>query len=214
MLRSTLLLLCCLALLPVRACFSGLVLIPTTDTVTRGGYALNAEADSSLTVPNVDTYILNTEYGVVDNVEAGIDFNLSPRADQRALLNAKYRFWHAPDGNTSLAIGVCNLEPHFEANPYLVGTHDFGPWRVHAGMMGDGRDYHPFVGFDAPLNDRVLVMADLTEGADSYGSVGVNITCTPTFAVLPALELPSAGGNDTRFTVQLIYTGTFRKGRA
>jgi hypothetical protein len=211
--RSLLIVALALALSPAFAGYSGLIIIPTSDIVPRGEFAVTSQVDGSMAVSTVDTYLLNTQVGITNNLEAGLDYDFSRTAERRALLNAKYRFWESSRADTALAFGVCSLDHHFEANPYLVGTHDFGMWRLHAGVLGDGDALHPFAGVESPERDGMQLVAEVTEGPESYSAVGLNFTITPQLSLLPAMLLKTDGNGDACFSVQVTYTGTLWKGQ-
>ncbi len=198
------------ATMPGFACYSGLALIPTTDTVGAKQYGIEFQTDGSITHPKADTFILNTEYGITDNVEAGIDYDFSSGVDSRILFNAKYRFLKSADEKQAFAIGICNLTSKNKSNPYLVGTQDFKILRGHVGLMEIDEKTRYFIGIDRDINDKLNIMADYTSGDDNYSSIGANYQITDKFGVLAGVQLPNSGG-ETLFTLHLCLSGGLTK---
>ncbi len=195
-----------LASLPSYACYSGLTVIPTTDTVGHRHYGIEFQIDGSVQESEADTNIINTEYGFTDRFEAGIDFDLSVAADPSLLLNAKFVFAQRADGKQALAIGTTNIANDFKSSPYVVGMNDFGFARLHAGIMRIEGNNRWFAGADRAMNDRLTFMADYTYGDENFSSVGLNYQYTDAFGVLAGAQFPNGSG-DTLFTCHLVFTG-------
>lgn len=205
--RLVLLLAGLLALLPATACFSGLVGIPTTDLVSPCEYSVIAQFDGVVPGHTVDTYLLDTEFGLTDRFEAGLDYDFSAGATTRALFNAKY-VPPVEDGALPYAVGVFNVGRHVKASPYIVVSPDTALARLHAGaIILDGTPQAMF-GADRALG-RYTLMADYTTGAASYATVGVYTDLTERVNLLAGAYFPNAGG-ETLFTVQLGFCGPFR----
>lgn len=198
------------AAVPSFACYSGLTLIPTTDTVGANQYSIEFQTDGNIPTPKADTYILNTEVGITDRIEAGVDFDLSQDADPRVFFNGKYVFAKRADGTQAMAIGVCNVGEHLQASPYLVGTQDFGFARGHVGAIGVEGNTRWFVGADRAMTDQLTVMADYTSGDENYSSLGASYQMTERFGILAGAQFPNAGG-ETLFTIHLCLTGPLAK---
>lgn len=195
-----------LATLPVRACYSGLVIIPTTDTVGAGQYGVEFQTDGDFPTPEPDTYILNTQFGVTDRFEAGVDFDFSDGGNPELLFNAKYVFLKSK--NVSAAVGVCNAGEHSSANPYAVLTRDYGFGRLHAGALRSDDKTFWFAGADTPITDKLTLMADYTSGDENYSSAGLGYQFNDHCGLLAGAQFPNAGG-DTLYTVHLCFTGAF-----
>lgn len=200
------------ASVPGVACYSGLTLIPTTDTVGAKQFGVEFQVDGSIPTPKADTYILNTEVGITDRIEAGVDFDLSTDADPRVLFNGKYVFLKRAGGTQALAIGVCGVGEHVKASPYLVGTQDFGFLRGHVGGIGVDGNTHWFVGADRAMTDHLTLMADYTSGDENFSSLGASYQFTDRLGILAGAQFPNAGG-ETLFTVHLCLTGPVTKSR-
>jgi len=195
---------------PVRSCYSGLTVIPTTDVVGAGQYSLDLQTDGSLPVPRADFYLLNTEFGIGDRFEAGVDFDLSEDADPRVLLNAKYVFARNADNTRALAAGISSLADGVKSVPYVTGMADLRAFRLHLGMLHQEGMDRWFAGVDRELTDKLYACADYTNGDENYSSVGVNYQFTENTGVFAGVLFPNAGG-DTEFTLHLVFCGSYRK---
>lgn len=198
------------ATVPGVACYSGLMLIPTTDTVGAKQFGVEFQVDGSIPTPKADTYILNTEVGITDRIEAGVDFDLSKDAEPRVLFNGKYVLLKRAGGTQALAIGVCGVGEHVKASPYLVGTQYFGFVRGHLGAIGVDGKTRWFVGADRAMTDKLTLMADYTSGDENFSSLGASYQFTDHVGLLAGAQFPNEGG-DTLFTVHLVINGPWAK---
>ena len=62
--------------MPGFACCSGLLIIPTADTVGANQYDVEVQIDGDKQKYKADTYLLNTEFGFGNRVEVGADVDL------------------------------------------------------------------------------------------------------------------------------------------
>ncbi len=181
-------------LTPVHACFSGLDFIPTTDLVSRGDYSLNLQVEGPASLLRADTRFLNTQFGLTDRWEAGVDFDLDSGADSEVFLNAKYLLSKSRDEKDAVAVGITNVAHLEKTSPYLVYTHAFQGFRGHLGDMVISGSHHPFVGADTPVNPRVKLMAECTQGANNFAIASVDYTLTSRMDILLGAKFPNAGG--------------------
>lgn len=197
-----------LALLPASACFSGLIAIPTTDLVAPRDVAVYLQFDGGLPGHRVDTYIANSQFGLTDRLEAGVDYDFSSAASPRTFFNAKYLLpLGGGKGLPLVAAGVTNVAQGTQASPYLTASRDCGLARVHAGaIMLDGTP-QAFVGMDRACG-RWTVMADHITGPGNATTAGVFAQVTEHIGVLAGAEFPNGGG-ETRFTAQLYLCGSY-----
>ena len=194
---------------PARACYTGLVNIPTAEVIEPGQYGIELQFDGSF-APGADARILNTELGLSPRLEAGVDFDLSHGAETRALLNAKYLLVLGAEKHPALAAGICNVGRQASNTPYLVATQEFRGVRGHLGAAridGHGRG---FVGFDRAVNEKLILMADYTGGSDNFATVGASCQFTDRFGVMAGAILPNSRGEDAGFTVHFVFNGPYR----
>ncbi len=195
--------------LPARACYSGLLLIPTAETVPAGEYSLDLQLDGDATVPEVNTYLLNTEFGLNDRVEAGIDYLFSGDAGERLMVNAKYLAYSAE--TRAVALGIYNLGGDRKMIPYVTALQDLGAVRGHLGAQRNDGKIRWFVGVDRAVNDRLTLLADYISGDENAASLGVSYAINDRWSVCPGLVFPNED-SATSFTVHLVYGGQYRRG--
>lgn len=198
------------ATLPGLACYSGLTLIPTADTVGAKQFGIEFQVDGSLPAHAADTFILNTEFGLSDRFEAGVDFDLSADADPTYLLNAKYVVLKRNDGAQAVAAGICNVGRHLESSPYLVGTQSFGAVRGHLGAIGSDGKARWFAGADYALTKQLILLADYISGDENLSSLGISQQFTDNIGLLAGAQFPNTAG-DTLFTVHLVINGAYAR---
>ena len=193
------------------ACYTGLTLIPTAETVGADQYAIELQCDGTFAQGNAETRILNTELGLSPRFEAGVDFDLSHEAETRTLLNAKYLLSLGGRKHPALAIGVCNVGHDISATPYLVATQEFRGVRGHLGAARiDHRDRW-FVGIDPAVNDNLTLTADYTSGSDNFATVGASYQFSDRFGIMAGVILPNSRDEDTGFTVHFVFSGPYRR---
>lgn len=195
------------ASLPCRAAFTGLVVIPTADKVPAGHYYLELQTDGAPPTPQANTLFFNTEVGVNDRIEAGVDFDLHNDSGQFALLDAKYVFARASGGRLAAAAGIANVGNNSFSSLYAVVSRDLGLVRGHLGMIGSGGAQW-FTGADSAVSDKVTLMADYTSGGENFASLGVSYQFDAHFSLLAGALFPNDGGS-ALFTMQLGYAGVF-----
>lgn len=201
--------LCCMLVTPAFGCYSGLAIIPTAETVGAGQYGLELQMDGTNPGSDETVRILNTQVGIGERWEAGVDFDLSQEADSRALLNAKYIF--AQDGRrgNSFAVGTYNVANRFKHSPYIVATHDHSSFRLHLGAMRIEGNNRWFTGVDFGMGERWTLMADYTSGDENYSSLGFNYQFNPGLGIMGGAMLPNGDGN-TLFTIHFCFGGSYR----
>lgn len=196
---------------PALGCYSGLAIIPTAETVGAGNYGLELQMDGANLDSDETVRILNTQVGIGERCEAGVDFDLSKEADSRALINAKYIF--AVDGrsNTSFALGTFNVASRFKHSPYIVATHDRSAYRLHFGGMRTEGNNRWFTGADFGMGERWTVMSDYTSGDENYSSLGFNYQFNEGFGIMGGAMFPNSDG-DTLFTMHFCFGGAMLGG--
>lgn len=193
-----------------RACYTGLVNIPTAEVIEPGQYGIELQFDGSFAAGRADTRILNTELGLSPRFEAGGDFDLSHQAETRTLLNAKYLLSPGGEKRPALALGACNVGRHASATPYLVATQEFRGARGHLGAARiDDRNCW-FVGADHAVNDKLTLMADYTSGSENFATIGASHQFTDRLGGMAGVVFPNVRDADTALTLHLVFTGPYR----
>lgn len=197
-----------LASQPASACYSGLLLTPTADTVGAGNYLFDFEVDGNGQARTVDTYLLNSDFGIGSRLEAGVDYDFTSGADPKTVLNGKYQFLNAKA--LTMAVGFCSIGQNLTSNPYIVATYNYEAFRGHVGVIRTDGTRHWFVGADKAVTKKLLLLADYTSGDTNYSSFGVYYQAKNNIALLAGAEFPNTTG-DTLFTAQLVLTGSYMR---
>lgn len=189
------------------ACYSGLILIPTTDVTGDFIWAVDLQWQGYSSLFKTDGFVFNTEIGVGERFEIGLDFDLGQEASDRALVNAKYVFFKAKDGRLSAAFGVQSTTVDFRSSPYLVATRDWGVLRTHLGLQrtpgADRTD--ALAGVDRTFHGRWLLMADYTRGAGNFTSAGVGYL-GERWQFVGGVQWPNGGGRPL-IVVHVVFFG-------
>jgi len=187
------------------ACYSGLLIIPTVDLVPEDEASYEFQLDGKLGRHSEhNTYLLNTEFGLAEGLEAGLDFDLSASSDQRFIFNAKYLVVEGKETRPDLAVGLCNLGHGLKASPYVVATSPAGELRLHYGAMIIDGDDHLFCGADWQATGRLTLMGDYTAGSGNDASLAFNYQFNEAFGVMGGVMLPNGGGA-THYSVHVVY---------
>jgi len=159
--------------------YSGLLMVPTTDTLSDWGYNV---AISSSEVSDWDDRAYIANFGLQDGLEAGVWWWHPEHGSNETLLNIKYRFEAGMPGRASLALGVSDVTDEVDTAVYFVASKDVGQpigttidgksisrLTLHGGIGGGWIDDF-FFGLEARLGDRLTLIAehfndDLSVGA-------------------------------------------------
>ena len=198
------------SLAPAGACYSGLVMIPTAETVGDGQYGLEPQVDGPIHPLRAATRLVNVELGVSSRLEVGVDFDVSRDASTRAFMNAKYVLAGCAKTRGAAAIGICNAGRGLRAGPYLAMMRNCRGCRGHAGVIGVEGACRWFVGLDRPVGAKLTLMADYTRGNENFSSVGVSYQFRDNVGLLLGAQFPNTGGQ-TLFTAHVVINGPYRK---
>ena len=187
---------------------TGLLLIPTADTIGAGRYQLQLEVDGSLSPSPFQYWLLDTEAGVASNVELGVDVNLLMRPQPRVFTNWKYAFAPVGRGRVGAAFGMGNWNEQPLTGPYALSTADLGRVRITSGVTYLFRAYRFMAGIDTGFRRKLTWMADYVSGPDLFLSAGFSYEIGPDYQLLAGLVFPNSGGG-TLFTVQFAWGGKF-----
>jgi hypothetical protein len=180
----------------VEACYSGLIIIPTADVTGPYTWALDLQWQGSSRFFKTDQLVLNTELGLGERFEVGIDIDAtSSPVERRVLLNAKYVFFNSDKHRFAVAVGVQNMTQQFTPFPFVVATKDWGVLRTHLGIQHERDDNRNnwFVGVDRTFQQKCQVMADYTAGELNFASAGLG-WIGDRWQVFLGAQWPNAGG--------------------
>lgn len=204
--RLLLVIVCLLALAPQAwACYSGLTLIPTAETVGPGVLSIEGQVDTSTSPIRGETYILNTQHGIGERFEAGVDFDLSGDVDTRTLLNAKYVLSPHNGRPLSVAAGVFSIGANSRSVPYLTCCAHSRSADFHFGAMRTESNNRLFAGIHRSLGGRVCVMADHITGEENFSAIGLEYDLGRGMGLLVGKQFPNGSGDST-LTFHIIIT--------
>jgi hypothetical protein len=159
--------------------YTGLVNIPTADTLSLGEF--NAAA---FTVNTEARYtVLAGNFGVLPGLEAGLaNFDVE-HASSKTALNLKYCFRGESMTFPQIAIGIADAADEIDQTPYLVVSKSLTPFaareivnfKAHAGI-GGGLLSGLFVGASAEVAKKTTLM--LEHDTDDL-NLGVNYSFSP-----------------------------------
>jgi hypothetical protein len=193
----------------VHAATFGLLLIPTADTVGANQYQLQFELDGSLSQASTQYWFLDTEFGLGDRWELGVDINLRQSPSPRVFANWKYTFAPVGLGRVGVAVGVDNWDEKPATGPYALTTTDFGPVRITAGTTYLFGSQRLLTGIDTGFRHRLTWVADYISGPSLFTSFGANYVISDSLQIQAGVVLPNSGGG-TLFTIQVALTGRYR----
>jgi len=177
------------------ACYGGLLVIPTTDTAGDGNFVVDLHWEGWGEELREKHTIINTEFGVTDRFEFGIDFNLKARgAGSTPLGNAKYLLVDRGDLGLKIAGGIYNINRDGEMIPYLIVTKDFKYFRVHGGLQ---REYDGktscIAGVDKITDNGWQFCVDRISGEENYLSCGIG-WAKGAMGFMGGCQWPNGGG--------------------
>jgi hypothetical protein len=201
---------------PALATSTGLNNIPTSDVVPEK--VLVFQFINDLANNNRPDYFAGFKYGLMKNVEIGLDGRIFPEhaSEETLVAQGKVRF----DLSNSLAIagGITNLGDRAQAgreSPFGVLTQDFGFLRAHLGgtIQKDNEGF--FGGIDKTFKffDRDLTLrGDLiqtNERSDTTTSAGFIYDLGRNFLLESWISFPSESGKEDVMTIKLNYVFSF-----
>lgn len=151
-------------LLAVASCFvlsinnvfatpTGLNNIPTADIVPEKTLCLQVFADYGK--DNKPDYFTGFKYGLIENLEIGLDGRIFPEAALEETITAQVKYGLGLTEKLSASIGVANVGDHAETgweDPYAVITYDLDLLRAHLGGSLQRNDEGFFAGLDKTIS--------------------------------------------------------------
>ncbi len=171
--------------------YSGLINIPTADSLDAGEYNLGAFATQ--VESDRDTTVVAADLGLLAGLEMGLAQEKVEGLEARTLVNGKYRFQDEGLIRPAMAIGAADLTDELDFSPYFVVSKSLAPPlrafrreilnpRLHLGV-GGGRFDGLFGGFSASVGKIATVMLEHD---------GHQINAGVRFALGPALQIHAA----------------------
>ena len=202
---------CCFLLLvlnalPAYATYTGLLIIPTAETVGADQYSVEYQYDGVIEGQNIITNFINTEIGIGNRIETGFDFGLEKDEKPFIIGNAKYLL--SKSNEQALAVGVYGWGQNTKSFPYIVGLKDLGVFRFHFGGIRANDKNEWFVGADRTF-DKWTLMADYTSGSGNFSSAGFYYQSNDRFGVSAGAVFTN-DSLDSNLTMQFIYGASYR----
>lgn len=172
--------------------YTGLVVVPTADTLDKGEYNVGAMTED---LGDFDFHDLFANYGPIDNMEIGINsVKAIGGSGRETLINAKYRIMRETEERAAVAFGITDLTDEIESTAYVVVSKslarginvfdkDIMNLRGHIGF-GGGRLDGLFLGASAFLGNRLMISVEW-DSKDT--NIGVRITPLPGWRIHGAL---------------------------
>lgn len=187
------------------ACYSGLTLIPTAETVGPGVLSIEEQVDTSASPIRTESHIINTQFGIGERFEAGVDFDLSDDVNARTLVNAKYVLVPHNGRALAFATGVYNINSSFRSIPYLTCCTHVRRADMHFGVMRTDSRNRWFAGLHRPLFGSVCLMADHISGEENASALGLECDLGDRYGLLIGKQYPNGSG-DPSLTFHLVMT--------
>lgn len=190
-------------------CGTGLLVIPTAETVGDGVYSFEYQVDSESGGVLLDTGLLNNQFGLGERFETGVDFIPHGDAPSRALGNYKYIIKPQGDGKMALAVGAVDISHHRKPSFFTVASIQQRFGRFHFGAMSVESAGCGIVGFDKECG-KITFMCDYTTGRVNPASIGLTYQITSAFGIDTGVLIPG-GGEKAGFTIHFVWNKSLRK---
>lgn len=196
---------------PTLGAATGLIVIPTAETLPGGEYVIEPGANGPIDDGGENNYLLGTEFGIGGNLEAGVDYDFSQGAEQRTIFNAKYVFKLSSKRGLRGGIGIDSLSAGLRAKPYVALT-----WRssthfgFHTGVFDLVNDCSWFFGADYSPSSMLTFMADHTFGSENLSSVGFFYRLTDWVGIQMGMLIPNSGFDPT-YSLLISFSGKYAK---
>ncbi len=158
--------------------YTGLVRIPTADSLNKDEYNLAAFAVNA--DEGADSTVFAANLGLLPNLEVGFARIKPDEGSGETWINAKYTFMPETSKNPAVAGGVVDLTGESDTTAYIVLSKAFGHGvktslgeitspRFHIGV-GGGQFDGIFGGVSATLGDRFTLMAEYDSEDVNWGA--------------------------------------------
>ncbi len=195
---------------------TGLNNIPTADVVPEK--VLVFQYFSELGNDNVPDHFVGFKYGLMKNIEVGLDGRIFPEKakEENLVVQGKVRF--ELNSKLALGLGVANLGDRDKAGaefPFAVLSHDMDFLRVHFGGTSQDNNEGFFGGLDKTIKfiDRDLMLRSdiiqVNNQNDTITSIGFIYDLGRNFLVESWVSFPTESGKEDVLTVKLNYVIKF-----
>lgn len=201
---------------PAWASSTGLNNIPTADVVPEK--ILVFQHYSELGNDNVPDYFVGFKYGLLKNIEVGLDGRIFPEKTKEENLVAQGKIRFELSNKLALGLGIANLGDRDKAGaefPFAVLSQDLDFLRVHFGGTSQDDNEGFFGGIDKTIKffDRDLtIRSDIIQvnnQSDTLTSVGFIYDLGRNFLVESWMSFPSESHKEDILTIKLNYVIKF-----
>ena len=195
---------------------TGLNNIPTADVVPER--VLVFQYIGEFANDNAPNHVVGFKYGLMKNVEVGLDGRIFPEKSKEENLVAQGKVRFEINSKLAMALGIANLGDRDKAGaefPYAVLSHDLDFLRVHFGgtTQDDNKGFFGgldktfgFLGRDLTLRSDIIQVNDQNDIITSFGFIydlGQN------FLLESWMSLPSESGKEDVLTLKFNYVIEF-----
>lgn len=201
---------------PGWATSTGLNNIPTADVVPER--VLVYQFFSDLKDNNKPDYFIGFKYGLLKNVEIGLDARVFPEKAKEENLVAQGKIRFELSSSFAIAGGITNLGDRAKAGyeaPFGVLSKDFGLFRAHFGGTVQRNNEGVFAGLDKTfkfLNRDLTFRSDLIQTnnrRDTTTSAGFIYDLGHNFLLESWVSFPTESGKREVVTIKLNYVFRF-----
>jgi hypothetical protein len=172
---------------------TGLNLMPTADLLAAEEAVSEFEVDGARLFDSECSQWALLQVGVSDRVEVGVDRCFDGEKDTFG--NAKLLLAREGRG-PAVALGVQNVAPGAQAQPYLSLAKDVGRARLHLGAIRlDGR-VEAMAGIERGIGDRLTLLLDHVTGDGAATGVGLSVNVAPGLSLTAARIFVHIGDED------------------
>jgi hypothetical protein len=184
---------------PSFAAYSGLTIIPTADVLPAGHVCVDYQAFAPTQLgAGVNAAYLNTQTGVGNRAEVGVDFDFAQDADTGALANGKLSL-RPVDSGLGIAAGLFNAGDNLSPFTYLAVTKPVGErLRLHLGAQRTpDRENQGFAGVEYGVTERVWLWGEYLAGDENASALTLYYQCSEHWAIAVGLQHPNDEEADT-----------------
>ena len=201
---------------PAWATSTGLNNIPTADVVPKK--VLVFQYFNELGNDNVPDHFAGFKYGLMDNIEVGLDGRIFPEKAKEENLVAQGKIRFELSDKLALGLGITNLGDRDKAGaefPFAVLSQDMDFLRVHFGGTSQDDNEGFFGGIDKTIGFRdrdLMLRSDIIQvnnQKDIITSFGFIYDLGNNFLVESWMSFPSESGKEDVLTIKLNYVIKF-----
>lgn len=195
---------------------TGLNNIPTADVVPKKVLVLQGIVEVGK--DNKPDYATGFKYGLIKNLEVGLDGRIFPEAGLGETLKGQIKYRYELTDDTAVSVGAANLGDRARLgweDYYLVFSHNLGFMNIHLGGTLQRDNEGGFAGLDKTVKlfkRDFTFRTDVIETNDSHdftNSVGFIYDVGHNFLIESWVSIPSQSGSEEITTIKFDYVVEF-----